>query len=133
SLENKSSLSEAEKFLESLNLTNSGTQESQSDSPDKPTTDPNEIMSFLDEITNYPTTDTKQELKKKEASINPPSDPQQPDRGWMSGETIFGTKPVLPLRPRQTRLIDQWVIVMLPQKFWKAESKIFTAWSIKKT
>lgn len=70
-------------------MTDSGTQESQSDLHDKPTTDPNEIMSFLDEITNYPTADTKQELKKNVASINPPSDPQQPDSGWMSWGNNF--------------------------------------------
>ncbi|KAK4512478.1 uncharacterized protein ATC70_003179 [Mucor velutinosus] len=50
----ENSLSEAEKFLESLNLPDSQTQET--DEPETKT-DPNDIMSFLDEISNYPTED----------------------------------------------------------------------------
>lgn len=52
--ENKSSLSEAEKFLESLNLPDAQNQETDGVVTG---TDPNDIMSFLDEISNYPTED----------------------------------------------------------------------------
>lgn len=53
---NKSSLSEAEKFLESLNLPDAQTQETEG-TETTTATDPNDIMSFLDEISNYPTED----------------------------------------------------------------------------
>ncbi|KAL9554833.1 hypothetical protein MBANPS3_002634 [Mucor bainieri] len=50
----ENSLSEAEKFLESLNLPDAQTQEIDEQ---ETKTDPNDIMSFLDEISNYPTED----------------------------------------------------------------------------
>lgn len=53
---NKSSLSEAEKFLESLNLPDAQNQEAEG-TESNTATDPNDIMSFLDEISNYPTED----------------------------------------------------------------------------
>lgn len=56
--ENKSSLSEAEEFLESLNLPDSQNQDTDGNATSGPT-DPNDIMSFLDEISNYPTEDEK--------------------------------------------------------------------------
>ncbi|KAI9258274.1 hypothetical protein BY458DRAFT_440980 [Sporodiniella umbellata] len=87
--ENKNSLSEAEKFLESLNLTDSGAQENENDSTDKPTTDPNEIMSFLDEISNYPTSDPKQPSKEPVSKETPVSSEQKPDNGWMSWGNNF--------------------------------------------
>ncbi|KAI7905243.1 maintenance of telomere capping protein 1 [Cokeromyces recurvatus] len=62
---NKSSLSEAEKFLESLNLPDSQTQASNETTE----TDPNDIMSFLDEISNYPTEDTTSEEKLNEDDV----------------------------------------------------------------
>lgn len=70
--ENKSSLSEAEEFLESLNLPDSQSHETDEGGTAGPT-DPNDIMSFLDEISNYPTEETA--IEKKEPINN--NAPQQ--------------------------------------------------------
>ncbi|KAG2200157.1 hypothetical protein INT47_012438 [Mucor saturninus] len=70
--ENKSSLSEAEEFLESLNLPDSQNHETDESGAGGPA-DPNDIMSFLDEISNYPTEETA--IEKKEPVTN--STPQQ--------------------------------------------------------
>jgi hypothetical protein len=66
-IENKSSLSEAEKFLESLNLPDSQNHETDENVGGGPT-DPNDIMSFLDEISNYP---TEEPTIEKDANKNP--------------------------------------------------------------
>ncbi|KAI9486842.1 MAG: maintenance of telomere capping protein 1 [Benjaminiella poitrasii] len=60
--DNKSSLSEAEKFLESLNLPDAHSQTTDDNEITKP--DPNDIMSFLDEISNYPTEDNNTALEE---------------------------------------------------------------------
>ncbi|GAN04399.1 conserved hypothetical protein [Mucor ambiguus] len=60
--QSENSLSEAEKFLESLNLPDSQTQETDEQ---ETKTDPNDIMSFLDEISNYPTEDDAATDNKK--------------------------------------------------------------------
>lgn len=70
--ENKTSLSEAEEFLESLNLPDSQNHETDESSTGGPA-DPNDIMSFLDEISNYPT--EEQTIDKKETDTN--KTPQQ--------------------------------------------------------
>jgi hypothetical protein len=74
--ENKSSLSEAEKFLESLNLPDSQAQETDGNVTGG-STDPNDIMSFLDEISNYPTEDAAAASanEKKEAGKSHASQP----------------------------------------------------------
>jgi hypothetical protein len=64
----ENSLSEAEKFLESLNLPDSQNQETDEQ---ETKTDPNDIMSFLDEISNYPTEDDTADEKKKETKEQP--------------------------------------------------------------
>lgn len=95
SVENKNSLSEAEKFLESLNLTNSDTQQTGVDSTNGPATDPNEIMSFLDEISKYPPTTDKEQNEKEtvieEKKDTPKSETQQEagGSGWMSWGNSF--------------------------------------------
>ncbi|KAG1052006.1 hypothetical protein G6F43_005829 [Rhizopus delemar] len=95
SVENKNSLSEAEKFLESLNLTNSDTQQTEVDSTNGPATDPNEIMSFLDEISKYPPTTDKEQNEKEtvieEKKDTPKSETQQEagGSGWMSWGNSF--------------------------------------------
>lgn len=89
-VENNSSLSEAEKFLESLNLPDAQTQET-----DVTETDSKDIMSFLDEISNYPADDAKTEQKKepvKQAEPEPKSveEPQTSnDGGWKSWGNSF--------------------------------------------
>ncbi|KAF1800704.1 maintenance of telomere capping protein 1 [Mucor lusitanicus] len=81
----ENSLSEAEKFLESLNLPDAQAQETDEQ---ETKTDPNDIMSFLDEISNYPTeddagTDDKKKDTKPasittaETSAQPPAQEQQ--------------------------------------------------------
>lgn len=62
------SLSEAEKFLESLNLPDAQTQETDEQ---ETKTDPSDIMSFLDEISNYPTEDdaAATDDKKKDTKL----------------------------------------------------------------
>jgi hypothetical protein len=75
-VENKSSLSEAEKFLESLNLPDSQAQGADgAEAGDA--TDPNDIMSFLDEISNYPTEDAPKEEEKKKQVDNEPQHKQK--------------------------------------------------------
>ncbi|CAO3638866.1 unnamed protein product [Mucor fragilis] len=107
----ENSLSEAEKFLESLNLPDSQTQETDQQ---ETKTDPNDIMSFLDEISNYPTEDddAAADSKKKEAKPNdttpstattaetpaprptqaqqtPPAQAQEQEGGWKSWGNSF--------------------------------------------
>lgn len=84
--ENKSSLSEAEKFLESLNLPDSNVQETDVNSSAATTADPKDIMSFLDEISNYPPAiDPKEENKKKDT--NQTNDTST--NSWMSWGNSF--------------------------------------------
>ncbi|KAI8082253.1 maintenance of telomere capping protein 1 [Thamnidium elegans] len=103
--ENKTSLSEAEEFLESLNLPDAQPQDTDGDATSGPT-DPNDIMSFLDEISNYPTDDSKTsqqpELAKNSAEADKPKQQQQQpvteqatsaeqanDNGWKSWGNSF--------------------------------------------
>ncbi|KAI8981516.1 hypothetical protein BDB01DRAFT_724164 [Pilobolus umbonatus] len=60
--DNKNSLEEAEKFLESLNLPDSQINNNTEDT-NKGTTDPNDIMSFLDEISKYPSEETEKKVE----------------------------------------------------------------------
>lgn len=84
-IENKSSLSEAEKFLESLNLTQKG-------ETDGVPADSTEIMSFLDEISNYPpaidisSQKEKRKAKKKDMSVQNSSSETS---SWMSWGNSF--------------------------------------------
>jgi hypothetical protein len=99
--ENKSSLSEAEKFLESLNLPDASQSEA-TDANETSGTDPNDIMSFLDEISNYPTANATQDdkavdEKKKETSsdttittttaMQPPQPQQQQQQQAVEADT----------------------------------------------
>lgn len=98
--ENKTSLSEAEEFLESLNLPDAQPQDTDEDATNGPT-DPNDIMSFLDEISNYPTDDSKTSQPDKPAEADTPIKQQQPaaekavsaeqanDNGWKSWGNSF--------------------------------------------
>lgn len=98
--ENKTSLSEAEEFLESLNLPDAQPQDTDGDATSGPT-DPNDIMSFLDEISNYPTDDSKTSQPDKPAEADTPKQQQQPateqavsaeqanDNGWKSWGNSF--------------------------------------------
>ncbi|KAI9025016.1 hypothetical protein CLU79DRAFT_93838 [Phycomyces nitens] len=97
------SLSEAEKFLESLDLPESGNNEHTTSG----TADSTDIMSFLDEIAKYPseasTVQQKEYTKSpsdttKKAQVSTPeaagpapgSDKQVPTDGWMSwGNTLW--------------------------------------------
>ncbi|KAG0174934.1 hypothetical protein DFQ28_003642 [Apophysomyces sp. BC1034] len=63
------SLSEAEKFLESLDLPDSQPTEANSDTKPSEAADPNDIMSFLDEISKYPA-----EEQRKDTSMVTPSE-----------------------------------------------------------
>lgn len=102
--DNSNSLSEAEKFLESLNLPDN---QSTNDANTATTSDPNDIMSFLDEISKYPseeeekeekkpstekTTVKEQEKKQKQQqetlTTETPEEPKQAD-GWMSWGNSF--------------------------------------------
>ncbi|CAO3678472.1 unnamed protein product [Rhizopus microsporus] len=84
--ENKSSLSEAEKFLESLNLPDSNVQETDVNSSAATTADPKDIMSFLNEISNYPPAiNPKEENKKKDT--NQTNDTST--NSWMSWGNSF--------------------------------------------
>ncbi|KAG1324616.1 hypothetical protein G6F62_008995 [Rhizopus arrhizus] len=84
-IENKSSLSEAEKFLESLNLTQKG-------ETDEVAADSTEIMSFLDELSNYPpaidisSQKEKRKAKKKDVSVQNASSETS---SWMSWGNSF--------------------------------------------
>lgn len=101
--ENKTSLSEAEEFLESLNLPDAQPQDTDGDATSG-STDPNDIMSFLDEISNYPTDDSKTsqpESANKPVEADKPKQQQQPvteqatseeeanDNGWKSWGNSF--------------------------------------------
>lgn len=94
--DSSTSLSEAEKFLESLNLPDSKNQSTD----DTTKTDPNDIMSFLDEISNLPAEDAEKvkqaEIEKmKEAVIKQQQQQQDADAGtsaentWMSWGNNF--------------------------------------------
>ncbi|KAI7854051.1 maintenance of telomere capping protein 1 [Circinella umbellata] len=64
----ESSLSEAEKFLESLNLGDAQPNESgNTDTAASSSTDHKDIMSFLDEISQYPSEEQQSEKKKEKA------------------------------------------------------------------
>lgn len=90
---NNSSLSEAEKFLESLNLPDAQAQET--DGTAMTETDSKDIMSFLDEISNYPTEDAKQEPSKQVEEpvkkVEEQKKAEQPvnDGGWKSWGNSF--------------------------------------------
>jgi hypothetical protein len=105
SKDNSNSLSEAEKFLESLNLPDN---QSTNDANTATTSDPNDLMSFLDEISKYPSeeeekeekkpstekTTVKEQEKKQEqqqetGTTEAPEEPKQAD-GWMSwGNSVW--------------------------------------------
>ncbi|KAI8882776.1 hypothetical protein K501DRAFT_220624 [Backusella circina FSU 941] len=96
--DNSHSLSEAEKFLESLNLPDS---QSTHDASTTTSSDPNDIMSFLDEISKYPaqeeeeeesankkTTENEQKENTEKAQTEPEQQPKQ-EEGWMSWGNSF--------------------------------------------
>ncbi|KAI8355105.1 maintenance of telomere capping protein 1 [Choanephora cucurbitarum] len=80
----ETSLSEAEKFLESLNLPDAQVAEEETENK----TDPNDIMSFLDEISNYPPTEEKEPEKEPEKEQEQPKTTTE-SQSWTSWGNSF--------------------------------------------
>lgn len=80
----KSSLSEAEKFLESLNLNDTeSTNHPSTSHVTAASTDPKDIMSFLDEIAQYPA-DTSSRDEAKPNVENPKAETKSSSSSWMA-------------------------------------------------
>ncbi|OBZ90541.1 Maintenance of telomere capping protein 1 [Choanephora cucurbitarum] len=80
----ETSLSEAEKFLESLNLPDAQVAGEETENK----TDPNDIMSFLDEISNYPPTEEKEQEKPTEKPTEQPKATTE-SQSWTSWGNSF--------------------------------------------
>lgn len=84
--DNESSLSEAEKFLESLNLPDSQPQDAAGTEKPAPTADHKDIMSFLDEIAQYPSEQQPANTEtsaSKDTAAAPPAE-QPASSTWMA-------------------------------------------------
>ncbi|KAI8139382.1 hypothetical protein BJV82DRAFT_627046 [Fennellomyces sp. T-0311] len=80
-----SSLSEAEKFLESLNLGDSQPGEQGPTTTNASSTDHKDIMSFLDEISQYPSDEQSEKPKEKAVEEKPQTQAQTSSGGgWMA-------------------------------------------------
>ncbi|CEP19295.1 hypothetical protein [Parasitella parasitica] len=102
----ENSLSEAEKFLESLNLPDSQSQEADEQ---ETKTDPNDIMSFLDEISNYPPTqdDTAEEKMKQTSKSSQPEETKSQAQAQAQTQTQTQTQHEQ-LPPQQQEQESSW-------------------------